>query len=1108
MSDLAESMARLNDAQREAVECVEGPLLVVAGPGTGKTQLLSLRAANILATCDVQPANILCLTYTEAGAEAMRKRLIELVGRDAYGIEVSTFHSFASSVRSRYPEYFASNPNATPVSSLHAKEIVDGLLKDLPYDSPLAGTRQGVATNLATEMSFIGAIKRSGLLVDEFAAMMQQNIAFADYLESATDVLAYLDNPLPRKAAEKEAYVAAFEEMLAAALALAPAELREPVVSTPGMYEPYVSWLAAKLAATELIDEGGKTTGFQELRKLIAYKDEEGIYRAAVRKASLKGVAAIEVYAGYQRKLKEEGLIDFDDMVMDCILAIRDRAELRHQLQERYRFIQVDEFQDTNGAQMRIVELLCEGIERPNVMAVGDDDQAIMRFQGASVACINQFQDLYQPRNVVLKVNYRSTPDIVELGKGIADQVENRLAASAADKAICAFRDSCDQVAFSETVFASQELEYRALARDIRARIDAGFIDHCEKPEEAIAVIANKHALLKRLIPFLREQNIPFAYKATTELFAMESMQTLLALMRYVAAYSSGRQKLAESYLPQIIAAPEFDGEHVSAVSFALFAERTHRHDWTRAMAETVDARINRLHDTLMEWCAVAPTTGARDMLFRIAQPCMGYYERISKGEPLAFAEFNGGVRTLLNFVEAEWGTPRAKGRAMRLTDVIERLDRAMLFGESIDASIELNAPGAVRLTSAHSSKGLEFDLAYVLDAEDHVWHSGRSTAGLFAPNVFVGNERDEDDVRRLLFVTVTRAKSYLELYRAGGNTLRELSESIETVEVPESVDDLAYALATSWEDSYALDTPELQALLAPNLPPKSLSVSALNAFVDYHEDSPDYCAFPNKYVLRLPAKPEIFFEFGTQVHEYFENYVNHVIKAQDMTVEELNGQYRAAIANLDFAEEDVATYLHRFDRITAHYDAWARPRLAGRLATEVKLNALAGDNVPLFGVCDLLIVDDEARTVRVVDYKTGFGYPTGKPARSYERQLQFYRLLIENSAEFAGYRVISCEDWYVEPERSSDGPRMHEPVVAAVSDEDIAYLTTLMNAAWHCIERGDFNISQFTESAQKAQAERELAAMRRPSAKAREEALQLAFEAWLIERDASLLDA
>ena len=101
-----ESFENLNPEQREAVECLDGPLLVIAGPGTGKTQLLSLRAANILANRDAAPRNILCLTYTEAGAEAMRKRLIELIGRDAYGIEVSTFHGFASSIRSRCPEFF------------------------------------------------------------------------------------------------------------------------------------------------------------------------------------------------------------------------------------------------------------------------------------------------------------------------------------------------------------------------------------------------------------------------------------------------------------------------------------------------------------------------------------------------------------------------------------------------------------------------------------------------------------------------------------------------------------------------------------------------------------------------------------------------------------------------------------------------------------------------------------------------------------------------------------------------------------------------------------------------------------------------------------------
>ena len=172
-----ESFKLLNLEQREAVECLDGPLLVIAGPGTGKTQLLSLRAANILAKCDVAPRNILCLTYTEAGAEAMRKRLIELIGRDAYGIEVSTFHGFASSIRSRYPEYFMRPSTDTLVTSLHQQEIFDRLLKSLPFGSPLGGGSPDMpAQNIGKMIGFVSKIKRSGLDYDTLGAIAQQNI--------------------------------------------------------------------------------------------------------------------------------------------------------------------------------------------------------------------------------------------------------------------------------------------------------------------------------------------------------------------------------------------------------------------------------------------------------------------------------------------------------------------------------------------------------------------------------------------------------------------------------------------------------------------------------------------------------------------------------------------------------------------------------------------------------------------------------------------------------------------------------------------------------------------------------------------------------------------
>lgn len=1097
---LEESMAKLNERQREAVEHVDGPLLVVAGPGTGKTQLLSLRAANILATCDVQPKNILCLTYTEAGARAMRKRLVELVGRDAYGIEVSTFHSFATSVKSRFPEFFHRDPTATPVSDLHAKEILDAYLKSLPFGSPLSSSFGGKAASLGGVMSFISKMKRSGLSPDDCRAIMRQNIECADYLDGNEELMGLLNSPLPRKAVEKAEYVARFEELIHAAHACAPDGLKQPAVSTVGIYEPYLVWLDGLVSRTELVDEGGKTSGFQGIRDGQFAKADDA-RSASVRAASENALAACGAYEHYQRTLAEEGLIDFDDMVMDCIEAVESSSELKHALQDRYRYIQVDEFQDTNGAQMRMVELLCEGVEVPNVMAVGDDDQAIMRFQGASVAYIEQFQERFRPHEVVLEVNYRSTPEIVSLGSGVADQVERRLPASASGKQIRAHRASGEQVEYSETVFPTKELEYQSLARDIRKRIGAGFVESCEDPDEAIAVIAAKHAGLRALIPFLVAESVPFDYSVKMDVFEMESMQALLAILRFVAAYSQGRGGLAESFLPEVVAAPEFGGDHPSSVAFALKARCEHGSRWMRALAESENRRLKELHDDLVRWSAEAPSAPVRELLYDMARRPLAHYRKLQEGDPYAYAEFNAGIRKLIGFAESEFGTAAKLGRTLRLADVVERLDQAARFEVKLDASIDLGAPGAVRLTTAHSSKGLEFDLVYLLDADDATWHRSRGGSGLYPGNLLVGDAKDADDARRLLFVAVTRAKSFLELYRGDGIMLRELKGEEEGADAVGSAEgefdplDLADAIQTDWRQSYAFDDPELVALLGER-PLEHLSATSLNAFVKYEDGEPASLRFPEEKVLKLPGPPSIHLDFGSIVHSYLEDYVNRVVKAADTGPGELAAKRRAEVGRMDYRDEDVRQYVERFDRIASTFGEWAQEALTGRLETEVVLSGVAGDNVPLFGKCDLLLVDDNVRTVRVVDYKTGQTYPKGEPEPDYARQLRFYRLLVENSPEYEGYRVTSCENWYVEPEKKTGEVR--DPVVSSVADAEIAELTELVNAVWHRICSAGYDTTAFEGSELKAAA----VANGGKNKGEKSRALQRAYERWLVEQD------
>ncbi|MGI6220905.1 MAG: ATP-dependent helicase [Coriobacteriales bacterium] len=1099
-AELEQSFERLNPEQRQAVEHMDGPLLVIAGPGTGKTQLLSLRAANILLNRDVAPRNILCLTYTEAGAIAMKKRLVGLIGRDAYGIEVSTFHGFASGLRSRFPEYFKRGASAELISSLHKSEIIDSLLRRLPPSSPIFGsvTQEGVHSGLRNAITFIDNFKKSGLTPDSFRAIMHQTLGFLDYLEENTDILELVSQRIPGKAAEKEGFVETVRSSIAHACTFAPDEFKEPVISTPGIYVPYARHLLARVTDAEFLDEDGKTTGYGDFRDAFFEGTARDGKSFKDRKACEKALAIIDIYEEYAQALAEENLYDFDDMIADAIEAVQSSPELQQKLQDQYRYIQVDEFQDTNGSQLRIVELLTEGIDAPNIMAVGDDDQAIMRFQGASVACIGQFKDLYSPTYVVLKTNYRSTPAIVELGKEIAEQVEKRLPESATDKDVQAFRQDNEQEEFTARVFDSQDIELSAIARDIRERIDAGFIGACDKPEEAIAIISPKHKSLGALIPYLHEYNIPFSYRHTSNVFEMETMQTLLALMRCVVELARGRESYAEAQLPQIVSSAEVGVDHEACVRFSLHAKRNHHRRWLRAFEDCGDGRLEQLHERIVDWAGAAWSSPVRELIFKMSRPIEAYYREQSESDPLKLAEFNAGIRAILAFVQGELTGGRKLDRAMRLPDVVDRMDEAARFKETIDASIALGREDAVKLVSAHGSKGLEYDLVYLLDADDDTWHRGAAGTSFFASNMLIGDTKDEDDARRLLFVAVTRAKRLLEVYHAKNNIVRELQGFVGEEPAQVNADELRQIIQIDWTSFFELDTPELVSLLAPDLSKMELSASALNDFVAYEEGCANSTAFPGKRMIRLPQPPNINMEFGTNVHAYLEDYVNHV-RGGSADPDELAARFRSIISWMDYTEEETEAYSRRFDRVVESFVPWFIGGLNRRVVTEADIHALSPSGVPLQGKCDLLLIDDDARTIDVADYKTGFNYPTGSPDIGYERQLQFYKLLIENSPEYAGYTVVSGVDYYVEPEKGAEGA-IHEPVRATIERSKIEHLSRLIDAVWDRIQTGAFDTSAFETSEEFAAAvAADVNKDGSPKKRRTKKVFQAAYEQWLI---------
>lgn len=161
----------LNAEQRTAVDQIDGPLLVIAGPGTGKTQLLSARAAHILQATDALPQNILCLTFTESGAANMRERLTRFIGKQAYDVQIGTYHSFGSDLIRRFPEYFTELRLEQPIDELGKYQLIESIVQRLSYRDPLKQTQHHLRDLIAT----ISEVKRGLLAPDDLRSIAAEN---------------------------------------------------------------------------------------------------------------------------------------------------------------------------------------------------------------------------------------------------------------------------------------------------------------------------------------------------------------------------------------------------------------------------------------------------------------------------------------------------------------------------------------------------------------------------------------------------------------------------------------------------------------------------------------------------------------------------------------------------------------------------------------------------------------------------------------------------------------------------------------------------------------------------------------------------------------------
>lgn len=608
----------LNEPQRQAVMATDGPLLILAGAGSGKTRVLTHRTAYLIEECGVNPYNIMAITFTNKAAGEMRKRIDQMVGYGSESIWVCTFHSTCVRILRRYIDRLGFGTNFTIYDSDDQKTLMKDICKRLEID-----------TKMYKEKMFLSAIS------------------------SAKD------------------------------------ELIDPIEFETRAAGDYVK-----------------------------------------RKQA-------QVYREYQQALKQNNALDFDDLIMKTVELFKLDKEVLASYQDRFRYIMVDEYQDTNTAQFELIRLLA--LKYQNLCVVGDDDQSIYKFRGANIYNILNFEHHFPDATVIkLEQNYRSTQNILDAANAVIANNQGRK-----EKRLWTDNGAGDKITFEQLDTAAEEADF--VARDIARRVRKG-----EYQYKDCAILYRTNAQSRLFEERFITANIPYKIFGGVNFYARKEVKDLLA---YLKTIDNGQDDLA---VRRIINIPKRGIGAASINKVALYAQ---------------EQEIS-FYDAL---CVAEQVPGLGKAAAKIRPFVLFIQSMKAKAKLLSVADLLQEVIETTGYVrelEAE-GTDEAEARIENIDELISKaVDYAEVeeaptlngFLENVALVADIDSfdenSDYVVLMTLHSAKGLEFPNVYLAGLED----------GLFPSYMSITSDNSQAEIeeeRRLAYVGITRAKKNLTITSA-----------------------------------------------------------------------------------------------------------------------------------------------------------------------------------------------------------------------------------------------------------------------------------------------------------------------------------------------------
>lgn len=1057
----AEKYRQLNDRQREAVDTIDGPVMVIAGPGTGKTELLSLRVANIIQKTDTLPENILCLTFTEAGASNMRSRLISIIGQDAYKVAVNTFHGFGTEVINQNQQFFFNGAHFKPADKIASYEIISEIFNKLDYNNPLISKMNGEYTHVGEVIGVISELKKSGLSSTELLTILDANDEIIFEVEKML-------SPVFNKGIKKTTATEAAEHI---------DSIRQlNKTSLPNQTTSLANIIAESLqTATDTAISTGRTPAITGWRDKWFKKDKSNNFVLISRDQQIKLRAIINIYDDYLMQMEKAGVFDYDDMILQVIRAIEGNDELRFNLQEKYQYILVDEFQDTNMAQMRILRNLTNNEvqgDTPNIMVVGDDDQAIYSFQGADISNILDFQTTYpKAKQITLIDNYRSTDDILSNSRNVIKQGVERLENifSNVNKELKSHSDNNGQIALCQSDSLSEELYW--IAQDIKSRIESG------QEANKIAIIARKHSDILNILPFLNYFGVAVNYERQNDALQQDLIVLIEELSQLLIHLANGQFDAADACLPKLMLhdAWKFNPQEICQLSLAAYNNHSRWLDIIpttpsfKAFYEWLIQLAMRVYDTPVETMLdYIIGTQNIDENAEYRSPIYEHFfsQRILKNNPEKYIEYIESLKAIRNKLREYH-----PGELINLVSFTDFINLCKKVNEGINvprpASI---SSSAIHLLTAHNAKGQEFDTVYIVNAVDTMWgqHSkgGRPPFIRYPSNLPLAKAGDTSDEKlRLFYVAMTRAKNNLHIcYSKKDDNGKDLmlanflSESEIICQPINPIKSQADAIKISQIGWYQKVTNpidlSIKDLLSERLAGYKLNITHLQNFLNVKSGGPEMFLINN--LLQFPQSKNPSASFGTAIHDALQFAHTHfVTTGNKLSIDSICDKFTFNLLNEHLSANDFKLMQKRGqDAITAFFNKEYDSFLTSQ-QTEISFsrqNCMI-DQAHINGKLDLIDVNESEKTITVTDYKTGKSYYNWKgkddndkiKLHRYKQQLMFYKLLVENSRDYRKYKVESGIMQFVEP--TVTGEILH--INAEFSQAEMDDFIKLINAVW-----------------------------------------------------------